>query len=294
MRYLVVGLLLGCFLFPAAVNAQLDGGTIVFDEGVTAAEVPFERNSDKIYVSVMLNGKGPFWMVLDTGSPGMILDTQAADSRARHRSFVKQLGAEARCHESLVSGAERQARLGQKPATVWLTGLTGSGKSAIAYALERQLFDDGHLARVLDGRNLRLGLSEDLAFTDEDRSENLRRAAEVAKLFNDSGLISICAFLSPRRQDRQAVRQIVGEDRFIEVFLDTPEEVCRQRVAEHPDPGSLKPFGDASAPYEGYENPEEPEVTVQTHEVTVDACVERILECLFERGCLQRKGGESR
>jgi adenylyl-sulfate kinase len=175
----------------------------------------------------------------------------------------------------------------QKPVTVWLTGRAGAGKTTIAYALERRLFDEGHLAYVLDGRNVRLGLSEDLLFTDEDRAENLRRAGQVARLFNEGGLIAIGAFLSPRREHRRGVREVVGQSRFVEVFLDTPEEVCRRRVAGHPDPGSLKPFGDADAPYEGYESPESPELVLPTHELAVDTCVERIVEHLREGGYLR-------
>ncbi len=222
----------------------------------------------------------------NTVAAGMILDTRGADLATQRRTFHQRLESGARCHESLVTPAERARRLGHRPATVWLTGRAGAGKTTIAYALERKLFDEGRLAQVLDGRNLRLGLSRDLAFTGADRAENLRRAGEVARLLNDAGVIAVCAFLSPRAADREAVRRIVGDDRFLEVYLDTPADVCRRRAAEHPDPGSLRPYGDPDAPFEGHEGAGGADLVLPTHEWAVDACVQKILDTLAEQGVL--------
>src|SRR5690606_35577478 len=132
---------------------------------------------------------------------------------------------------SQVTPQERQARFGQKPATVLLTGLTGAGKTTIAYAVEHRLFDLGRAATVLDGQNMRLGISKDLGFTAEERSENLRRSAEVAKLINDAGLICLAAFVAPEESVRQRVREVIAPERFLVVHLSAPVEVCRQRDA---------------------------------------------------------------
>src|SRR6185437_1897361 len=125
--------------------------------------------------------------------------------------------------------AEREGRFGQKAVTLLLTGLTGSGKSEIAYALERRLFEMGRAVTVLYGQNMRQGLSRDLGFTADDRSENLRRSAEVAKIVNDAGLICLCAFVAPHEAVRQRAKQVIGEDRFFEIHLACPVEICRQR-----------------------------------------------------------------
>src|SRR5204862_7079045 len=121
---------------------------------------------------------------------------------------------------------------GQKPVTLLLTGLTGSGKTTLAYAVERRLFDQGRAAVVLDGQNMRRGISKDLGFTASERSENLRRSSEVAKLFNDAGMIVLAAFLAPEEAVREKVASAIGRERFIVVHLDAPLEVCRQRDAE--------------------------------------------------------------
>ena len=236
----------------------------------------------------------------NTVGAGMILDREADAKGAARRRITARRGTEAKLHESLVAPAEREERLGQKPATLWLTGLTGSGKSAIAYALERRLFDMGKLAHVIDGRNARLGLSADLDFTAPDRAENLRRAAEVAKMLNRAGLISICAFLSPSAEDRAVAREIVGDERFLEVHLSAPKEVCEARTAgadrsggDGPsgngdaaglDAGEMARYADLDAPYEP---PASPQIELPTHELAVDACVDRLLDLLHDRGFLR-------
>jgi len=223
-------------------------------------------------------------MTNNTVAAGMILERDPEDAAARRRRVSEQHGP---IHKSLVDPHERAKRLGHKPATVWLTGLTGSGKSSIAYALERRLFDMGVSASVLDGRNARLGLSVDLDFTDADRRENLRRAAEVAKLFNKAGHLSICAFLSPIAEARAEAKQIIGDERFMEIYLAAPQDVCRQRIEQQGDKARpehhLQPFGDDAS---GYEPPTDPALTLPTHERDIDACVQQIIDLLRDRGML--------
>jgi bifunctional enzyme CysN/CysC len=211
----------------------------------------------------------------NTVGAGMILDR---DPRRRKD------GADAEAkdsHVSPVTATQRALRLEQQPATVWLTGLTGSGKTTLAYALERRLFDEGKLTHVIDGRNARLGLNVDLDFSQHDRHENLRRAAEVAKLFNEAGLISICAFLSPLAADRDHARGIIGDDKFIEIHLDAPAETCADRANESTSAKHHHPFFDTQAPYEA---PAEPALTLDTAALDIDACVEQIVDLLKRRG----------
>lgn len=154
---------------------------------------------------------------------------------------------------------ERAALLGQRPATVWLTGLSGAGKSTLAFALERHLAGKGHACFVLDGDNVRHGLSRDLGFSAGHRTENIRRIAEVARLMNDAGLIVISAFISPYRADREMARQIIGEERFAEVHVATPMAICEQRdvkgLYRRARLGEIADFTGISAPYEPPENP---------------------------------------
>ena len=216
-----------------------------------------------------------------TVAAGMILDRATSAKRAALEKISQGLATQADQHRSLVGDEERAQRLRQKPTTVWLTGLTGSGKSTLAWALERRLFDEGHTVFTLDGRNARLGLSKDLTFSDDDRRENLRRAAEVAKMANKAGLITICSFLSPAAAERELAREIVGAGRFVEVFVDAPEEACRKRAE---DAGSnMGAFSDLAAPYEA---PEDPDLRLSTAEDAVDACVEKVIAALRERGAL--------
>jgi bifunctional enzyme CysN/CysC len=185
---------------------------------------------------------------------------------------------------SNVTGDERQARFGQHPATILLTGLAGAGKSTIAYALERRLFDLGRACTVLDGQNMRRGISRDLGFSADDRSENLRRSAEVAKLMNDAGLVCVAAFLAPREEVRQKAADVIGRDRFLVVHLNAPIDVCRQRDQEGlygaADAGEIANFPGVSA---DYEPPAGADLVLGTHELDVDECVDRIMRLLGER-----------
>jgi adenylyl-sulfate kinase len=184
-------------------------------------------------------------------------------------------------HAGQVTGEERAQLLGQRPATLWLTGLSGAGKSTIACALERRLLDRGHAAYVLDGDNVRHGLNRDLGFSPGDRSENIRRIAEVARLLNDAGLIVITAFISPYREDRETARSIIGEDAFLEVHVDTPLEVCEERdpkgMYKLARAGELPAFTGVSAPYE---LPLDPVCSIDTAENSVEECVDLLMGLL--------------
>lgn len=187
-------------------------------------------------------------------------------------------------HTHKVTRAERASIKNQKPCLLWFTGLSGSGKSTIANALDVALFERGYHTFLLDGDNVRHGLNRDLGFSDEDRVENIRRIGEVSKLFTDSGLIVLSAFISPFTSDRRLVRNLLPAGEFIEVFMDTPLETCEQR-----DPkglygkaraGEIKHFTGIDSPYE---RPERPEIRLDTSVQTVDDCVEQLIGYLLER-----------
>jgi bifunctional enzyme CysN/CysC len=189
---------------------------------------------------------------------------------------------------SRVGPGARAAVLRQQPVTLWLTGLSGSGKSTIALGVEERLVAAGHACYVLDGDNLRGGLNRDLGFSAKDRSENIRRVAEVARLFNDAGLIVLTSFISPYRADREAARQIIGPAVFVEAFVDAPLEVC-----EHRDPkglyrkaraGKIEGFTGVSAPYEP---PDCPDFILPTDSLSVDDAVARVIAELVRRGCIR-------
>jgi bifunctional enzyme CysN/CysC len=190
-----------------------------------------------------------------------------------------------RLARSQVTPARREERFGQKGATILLTGLTGSGKATVAYALEKRLFDQGRAVTVLYGQNMRQGLSRDLGFTADDRSENLRRSSEVARLMNDAGLICICAFVSPHEAVREKARQVIGADRFVEVYLSAPIEVCKTRdpsgVYKLAESGKIAQFPGVSATFEV---PPNPDLTLPTHEIRVEESVDRIVALLKQRG----------
>jgi bifunctional enzyme CysN/CysC len=180
-----------------------------------------------------------------------------------------------------VTRQEREARNRQKGAVIWLTGLSGSGKSTIAGDLERELFKMGFHTYVLDGDNIRHGLSANLGFSPEDRTENIRRVGEVAKLFADAGVLVITAFISPYRDDRRLVRGLLTEGEFIEVFVNAPLAVCEQRdpkgLYKKARAGEISQFTGISAPYEA---PEQPELTIHTDQQTVAECVTQVMDYL--------------
>ena len=214
-----------------------------------------------------------------TVAAGMIIGASSAWDRQPDASLHRQA--------SSISGAERSARFGQQPCTVLLTGLTAAGKSTIATALERRLFDRGRTTIRLDGENVRMGISRDLGFSSQERSENLRRVAEVARLVNNQGLIAIAALVAPKQEVRARARELVGGDRFVEVFVDTPLEVCRERdengMYEAADRGEIPQFPGVSATYD---RPTDMDLRVDTLVQDVDECVDAIMGMLAERGYL--------
>ena len=188
---------------------------------------------------------------------------------------------------SEVSPQERAVRYGQHPVTVFLTGLTGAGKSTIGKALERALFDRGRATVRLDGENMRLGISRDLGFSAAERSENVRRTAEVAGVVNNQGIIAVAALVAPDAEVRQRARELIGSERFVEVFLDPPVEVCRARdtsgLYAAADRDEISQFPGVSAPYE---KPADADLVLDTSIDDVDTCVRRILALLDGRGYL--------
>jgi len=180
--------------------------------------------------------------------------------------------------------AARASLLRQTPVTIWLTGLSGSGKSTLAYGLERRLVSLGHPCYVLDGDNVRHGLTSDLGFELGDRRENIRRVAHVAQLMNDAGLIVVTSLISPMREDRSMARQIIGEDRFVETWLSAPLEVCAQRdpkgLYAKARAGQIASFTGVSSPYEA---PDAPALDIDTSALGEADSVERVLGYLDSR-----------
>jgi adenylylsulfate kinase len=178
-----------------------------------------------------------------------------------------------------VSLQERENLLNQHAALIWFTGLSGSGKSTLAVQLEAQLHALGYKTYLLDGDNIRAGINKDLSFTDEGRVENIRRIGEVSKLMMDAGIVVLSAFISPFQSDRDQVKSIVGANKYIEVFVDTPLEVCEQRdvkgLYKKARAGEVKNFTGIDSPYE---RPEQPNVILPTHQVSVEQSMEILLK----------------
>ena len=191
-------------------------------------------------------------------------------------------------HQGAVNREDREKLAGHKGATVWLTGLSGSGKSTIAVDLEKRLCERGVRTYILDGDNIRHGLNKNLGFSPEDRTENIRRIGEVAKLFTDAGVLAITAFISPYRADRDQVRALMKAGDFIEILVDCPVEVCEQRdvkgLYKKARAGEIKEFTGISAPYEA---PANAELTIKSHELSVDAAVTKVVDYLVSKGIVR-------
>lgn len=271
-----------------AGRAQLDLNEI--------GRVMFESVRPIIFDAYQRNRSTGNFIVIDratnvTVGAGMLLDHRPdeAEHLAEHADAVARLKAV----QSDVTDAERRERFGHRAGTLWLTGLPRSGKTTIAHAIERRLWTRGATAHVLDGVNMRLGISRDLGWRADERSEASRRAAETAHLFNDTGLITIAAFVSPFASDRARARQIVGEERFLQVWLRAPVQVCEDRdTALHPDGdglyalarrGEVKNFTGVTAPYEA---PEDADLIIDTDKTKVEDAVDAILDLLQSKGWL--------
>ncbi|MEI7924394.1 MAG: sulfate adenylyltransferase subunit CysN [Planctomycetota bacterium] len=219
----------------------------------------------------------------NTVGAGMIVEAGAGRTPGDAWSAEPALRLKPR--ESLVTPAERQNRNGQVPATILLVGLTGSGKSRIAYALERRLWDLGRPVNVLYGQNMRQGLNRDLGFTADDRSENLRRSAEVAKLMNDAGLITIAAFVAPHKAIRDKAKQLIGLDRVLEVYCTAPIDVLRARdqsgAYRLADEGKISQMPGVSA---AFEEPTNPDLLLHTDQISVEESVSQIVDLMKAKG----------
>lgn len=186
-------------------------------------------------------------------------------------------------YDKMMTRADKEALLGQKGMMIWFTGLSGSGKSTIALSLERELDKRGVLCRILDGDNIRSGINRNLGFSEEDRVENIRRIAEVGKLFVDTGIVTIAAFISPTNQLREMAAEIIGKDDFREIYVSTPLSVCEQRDVKglyaRARRGEIKDFTGVSAPFE---TPEHPALSLDTSKLTLEEAVNQVLQLIFE------------
>jgi len=192
-------------------------------------------------------------------------------------------------HEGDVTRDDREKRLGQRGVTIWLTGLSGSGKSTVAVAAEKELLSQGRVAYVLDGDNVRHGLNSNLGFSPDDRTENIRRIGEVAKLFNNAGIIVLTAFISPYRADRDAVREKMDDGDFIEAYVAASLETCESRdvkgLYKKARAGEIPEFTGISAPYE---EPAKAELVIDTDGQSVEQSVAQLVGYLQEKGYLIR------
>ena len=183
-----------------------------------------------------------------------------------------------------VQVSERSQLLAQRPLTIWLTGLSASGKSTLGHALERRLIDIGHACYVLDGDNVRHGLNKDLGFSHEDRTENIRRIAEVARLMNDAGLIVITAFISPYHEDRKMAKRIIGSEHFVEVHVDAPLAVCEARdpkgMYKKARAGKISGFTGVNSPYEA---PLAPDMHIDTSAALPVECATQLVSRITSR-----------
>jgi len=209
--------------------------------------------------------------------------------KLEYREMTKIKATNITWHEGHVSRADREKMLEQKGVTIWFTGLSGSGKSTFAYTVEHALVQRGHLAYVLDGDNIRHGLNKNLGFSAEDREENIRRIGEVAKLFADTGVITMTSFISPYVKDRDNVRKLHEEAGlpFVEIFVDTPIGVCEQRdpkgLYKKARAGQLKGFTGIDDPYEA---PVKPELTISAEKTTPQEGALMVIEYLESKGIL--------
>ena len=193
-------------------------------------------------------------------------------------------------HHATITRAAREKLHKHRSVILWFTGLSGSGKSTLAHAVEDYLHHQGVSTFVLDGDNVRHGLCSDLGFTDKDRVENIRRVGEIAKLMTEAGIITLTAFISPFKSDRNSARSLVPHGDFLEIYCDCSLEVCEQRdvkgLYKKARAGKIPHFTGIDSPYEA---PENPELTVDTQNLSLDDCVQQVVQLLVERGIIRLK-----
>lgn len=186
-------------------------------------------------------------------------------------------------YDKMMTRADKEKLLGQRGVMIWFTGLSGSGKSTVALGVERELHQRGILCRILDGDNIRSGINRNLGFTADDRKENIRRIAEVGKLFVDTGIVTLAAFISPTNESRQMAASIIGEEDFKEVYISTPLEVCEQRDVKglyaRARKGDIQNFTGISAPFEV---PVNPDLSLDTSVIPLEECVKKVLELILK------------
>ena len=186
--------------------------------------------------------------------------------------------------DKMESREEKEQQLRQRGLTVWFTGLSGSGKSTIAVALERRLSQQGIFSRILDGDNIRTGINRGLGFSEEERRENIRRIAEVSKLFTETGIVTLSAFVSPTNELREMAREIIGKEDFVEIYVATPLEECERRDVKglyaKARRGEIKDFTGITSPFEA---PESPALAIDTTNLSVEEAVERVLEIIVPK-----------
>ena len=184
--------------------------------------------------------------------------------------------------DRLLARKDREQRLSQHSKVLWFTGLSGSGKSTIAQSLERKLHNEGFVAQVLDGDNIRTGINSNLGFSIEDRKENIRRISEVSKLYLNSGIITICSFISPTREIRKMAAEIVGEEDFLEIFVNTPLELCEIRdvkgLYKKARAGEIKGFTGIDSPYE---KPEHPFLNLETAKMSIEESTNAVFDAIY-------------
>ena len=192
-------------------------------------------------------------------------------------------------HKHRVPRELKEERNQHKSRVLWFTGLSGSGKSTVANATEKILHDMGYQTYILDGDNVRMGLNKDLGFSPEDRTENIRRITEVSKLFADSGILVLTAFISPYREDRDCAREVIGDEDFIEVFISADLTVCESRdpkgLYKKARSGEIKGFTGIDAPYE---EPKNPELVIETDKYNIDESAQLVVDYLTEKGVINK------
>lgn len=186
--------------------------------------------------------------------------------------------------DRMQSRSDKERQLGQRGATIWFTGLSGSGKSTIAIALEERLSREGIFCRILDGDNIRTGINRGLGFSEEDRRENIRRIAEVCKLFTDTGIVTLAAFVSPTNELRELAREIIGDEDFVEVYVSTPLEECERRDVKglyaKARRGEIRDFTGITSPFEV---PVKPTLTIDTTNRDIESCVDEVYNVIIEK-----------